>query len=290
VTYEVEVPPLPGTGSTHLFIPLAQSDGHQTVDYRIDSPVQGRERTETKYGNRFWVARLEGPREAPTVVRVTYQVERRVVHGTSGTAVPLAPKERSLFLGPNKRVPVDDPLVRDIVASLRPKGEGDRAKAQAIFDYVLENMEYKKVGDGWGHGDTHWACSQQYGNCTDFHALLTSLARAMGIPARFEIGIPVPRDGDAGTVSGYHCWLSLYIDGGWFPVDASEAWKHPLQRAQFFGAQPADRLGLTVGRDLSLGPEHVGPALNYFVYPHVERRGEAIGDVKTTFSYRATPE
>ena len=40
---------------------------------------------------------------------------------------------------------------------------GDR---QAIYDWVVDNVEYKKVGSGWGNGDTFWACSERYGNCT----------------------------------------------------------------------------------------------------------------------------
>jgi len=159
-------------------------------------------------------------------------------------------------------------------------------KARAIYDYVIDTMEYKKSGTGWGNGDTYWACSERYGNCTDFHALFISLARAEGIPARFEIGFPIPEDKPAGKVGGYHCWVELYIEGtGWFPIDASEAWKHPENKDLLFGTQPADRIKFTEGRDLELGEGHVTGPLNYFVYPHLEIDGAKSKDFTTTFSY-----
>ena len=81
-------------------------------------------------------------------------------------------------------------------------------------------------GQGWGQGDIEWACDKRYGNCTDFHALFIGLLRASGIPARFSIGYAIPT-GAGGDIPGYHCWADFYVDGvGWFPVDASEAWKH----------------------------------------------------------------
>jgi transglutaminase-like putative cysteine protease len=88
--------------------------------------------------------------------------------------------------------------------SKRPRyGGGSPAeRARAIYDWVVENVEYKKVGTGWGNGDTFWACSERYGNCTDFHALFISLARTEGIPARFEMGFPVPDSRPSGEIGG----------------------------------------------------------------------------------------
>ena len=58
------------------------------------------------------------------------------------------------------------------------------------------------AGSGWGNGDTFWGCSERYGNCTDFHALFISLTPSEGIPARIEIGFPVPTD-RAGPAPGF---------------------------------------------------------------------------------------
>src|SRR5256886_4489847 len=147
-------------------------------------------------------------------------------------------------------------------------------------------MEYKKVGTGWGNGDTFWACSARYGNCTDFHALFISLARAEGIPAKFEIGFPIPEDRTSGVIDGYHCWTEFHLpDVGWFPIDASEAWKHRERRDLYFGTQPADRIQFTIGRDLELGDGHTTGPLNYFIYPHVEVAGKRLDNVKRSFRF-----
>jgi transglutaminase-like putative cysteine protease len=190
------------------------------------------------------------------------------------------------FLTANDRVPVAGDLIDRIRRDLPPHGADPVSKARAIYDHVLANMTYQKVGTSWGNGDTYCGCSEKYGNCTDFHALFISLARAEGLPARFEIGLPVPMDRASGKIGGYHCWLEFYIAGqGWFPVDASEASKHPERREAFFGSQPPDRLRLTTGRDLTLHPTQTSGPLNYFVYPHVEVDGVRSDAYSAEFTY-----
>ena len=50
-----------------------------------------------------------------------------------------------------------------------------------------------------GNGCTSWVagatCDSGFGNCSDFHSLFISMARANNIPAKFEIGygVPTPR-------------------------------------------------------------------------------------------------
>ncbi len=82
--------------------------------------------------------------------------------------------------------------------------------------------------------------------------------------------------------------MQLHLpETGWFPIDASEAHKHPERRELFYGTQPPDRIHMTTGRDLRLGEDHRGPALNYFVYPYVEIGGEPYrGEIEQAFRYR----
>ena len=217
---------------------------------------------------------------------VRYEVERTVVRsGDERGDARLA----SRFLGANQRVVVDHPILEPILAEIRASSPGDdpAKRARAIYDWVVDNVEYKKVGSGWGTGDTVWACSERYGNCTDFHSLFISLARTEGIPARFQMGFPIPADRPAGRIAGYHCWVELWLpDVGWVPIDASEAFKHPEKRELFYGTHPADRMKFTTGRDLRLGPEHRGRALNYFIYPYLEAGAERVpADVRGRFRF-----
>lgn len=291
--YRVEVAPPPaGTGSMEVFVPLARSDAHQRILKReIQASVQGAEGTDPKEGNLFWYGRADRPDGKPTTVMVRYQVERKVFRG-GARAKPgeeLSPAELERYLGADRLVPVTGPLVERIRKDL-PRTDGSvLAKARGIYDYVLANMEYKKVGTGLGHGSTEWACSTRYGNCTDFHALFTSVARAEGIPARFEIGFPIPESPGKAQVAGYHCWVEIWVPAhGWFPIDASEGWKNKDKRDLFFGTYPADRIQFTVGRDLVLGDQR-GPPLNYFIYPYVEVDGKPYAAVKAHFEYVDLP-
>jgi transglutaminase-like putative cysteine protease len=294
--YEARVGPIEaGRGPVHVWVPLAREDGLQrVVAERIEASLPGGIETEDRYGNRFWHGRLPRSEGHPLRVRIETTVERRV-HRRShpATSVGLRESEReafALFLGPNERVAVGDPILDPIRAEVRERA-GSRdpaATARAIYDWVVDNVEYKKVGTGWGNGDTFWACSERYGNCTDFHALFTSLARSEGIPARFEIGFPVPAERAAGEIGGYHCWVRFHLpETGWFPIDASEAFKHPEKRQLFYGTQPADRIHFTTGRDLRLGDDHLDRPLNYFVYPYVEVGGRAWRDeIDRSFAFR----
>lgn len=294
-SYRAEIGPIPaGAGPIHVFIPVPRETSRQEVEsLEITSTIAGAIETEETYGNRFWHGRLEQGTGAPITVTLKTVIRRRSLDGTAEdgkTPAPLATSERALFLGPNRRVVVSHEVLEPILREIHSNGNGgDRADtARDIYDWVVDNVTYKKVGNGWGNGDTFWACSERYGNCTDFHALFISLARTEGIPARFEMGFPVPADRAAGEIAGYHCWVDFYLEeAGWTPIDASEASKHPDERDLFYGSQPADRIHFSTGRDLRLGPDHHGDPLNYFVYPYVEVAGEPwSGPLEKDFRYR----
>jgi len=298
--YEARVGPIAeGRGPIHVFIPLAaKSEQQRILDEEINASIDGVIETDERYGNRYWHGWVERSQGRAIDVRVRTTVERHVsriaVDGSSRRLTDREREEFADFLGPNARVVVDDPILEPIREEIRARAGGDDPVriSRAIYDWVVENVEYKKVGTGWGNGDTFWACTERYGNCTDFHSLFISLARAEGIPARFEIGFPVPESREGGEVAGYHCWVEFYLpEIGWIPIDASEAFKHPDRKEFFYGTHPADRIHLTTGRDLELGAGHATGPLNYFVYPHVEV-GEAAwtGRVEKTFRYSAVPE
>ena len=291
--YEVDVQPIPsGMGPVDIFVPLAQSDSHQKIISRkVKATISGHEKTEKAYGNLFWHGHLKMSDGEPIHIQVDYLVDRRVFDAQKqmGPDKLSADEQAQLrkHLRANARVPVNTPIIDKIRKDLPPfQDNSDLAKARSIYDYVIDNMEYKKVGRGWGNGDTYWACSKKYGNCTDFHALFISLARAEGIPARFEIGFPIPEERKTGVIDGYHCWVTLYLPTkGWFPIDASEAKKYPERKELYFGTHPANLILFTRGRDLTLGTDHKSSPLNYFIYPHVEVGGKPYKKTTVHFSY-----
>ncbi len=282
-----------GTGPVDLFVPIAQTDAHQEIlSYQVSASISGREGVEELYRNRFWHGHLDVSDGAPIRVRVDYLVRRLLFRNNDFAAVDREYTDDELrwygrYLGPDQRVPVAGELVEPIVRRITPPTGGRLAAARASYEYVVGNMEYKKTGTGWGQGDTAWACSARYGNCTDFHALFSSLTRAQGIPTRFEIGFSVPLDQPQAEVAGYHCWAEFYLPViGWVPVDCSEARKHPEQKDTLFGTHPADRVQFSIGRDLELGAGHTAGPINFFVYPYVEVAGKVHTGVSKRFAYQ----
>jgi len=166
------------------------------------------------------------------------------------------------------------------------------AKARALYDWVWSHMQYDKSVPGFGLGDIPYCLKVGKGNCTDFHTLFIALARASGIPARWNMGFPLAYgDGAPGPdpqeVKGYHCWAEFYAPGaGWVPVDISEARKHPELKDYFFGNLSGNRVLFTRGRDLVLD----GKPLNYLIYPVARADGKDISGVEWKFTYRDVPD
>lgn len=289
-SYEVRAPDLPDDRAIDLYIPLPPDNADQRIlDETMELSLPGDVLVEEAHGNRYLRIHRAANDNEPLVANLRWVVERRVDRGA-----PAAPTSAEIerYLAPNRLVPVGHEVLDPILAEVRAQRADDSpaATARAIYDWVVDNVEYKKVGTGWGNGDTFWACSERYGNCTDFHALFVSLARSEGIPARFEIGFPVPPDRVQGAIGGYHCWVKFYLPGqGWVPIDASEAAKHPDMRELLYGTHPADRIHFTSGRDLVVSDATRRQPLNYFVYPYVEVAGQPWpAELETRFSFRET--
>lgn len=291
-SYEILAGDFPSTESVDIYIPLpVEHAGQQLIAQSLQSNLPGRTGIEERYGNRYYHIHRPANTNAPIDATLRWTVARSTVTAHSENGLSAA--ERALYLAPNSLVPVGHEILRPILRQIHESRTDDSpaATARAIYDWVVDNMEYKKVGTGWGNGDTFWACSERYGNCTDFHALFVSLARSEGIPARFEIGFPVPWDRPSGEIGGYHCWVQFYLPGqGWIPIDASEAAKHPERRELYYGTHPADRIHFSTGRDLVLSAGSAAMPLNYFVYPYVEVGGKPWRvKLDTRFSYREVP-
>jgi transglutaminase-like putative cysteine protease len=291
-SYQLKAAEFPNTEAVDIYIPLpAQHAGQRILQQTIESNMPGEAGVEERYGNRYYRIHRPANINAPVDATLRWTVQRSPV-GASG-AGELTNAERQQFLAANTLVPVGHEILQPILAEIhaRRADESPAATARAIYDWVVDNVEYKKVGAGWGNGDTFWACNERYGNCTDFHALFISLARSEGIPARFEIGFPIPLDRDQGDISGYHCWVQFYLpERGWVPIDASEAAKHPEQRELLYGSHPADRIHFTTGRDLVVSAGSAAMPMNYFIYPMVEMGGKPWRvNLDTHFSYRVLP-
>lgn len=288
--YGFTVKNLPAGKKVRIWIPAAQSDAYQevrVVSAKGDLPLK--KTRESKDEDEMYFAETNSAGQAELHFEIEYDVVRheRIALGAAPVVVPasLTSKERQEDLQPDTLVPISG-LPADLAVKVTEGKTKPIDKARAIYDYVFTTMRYDKTGTGWGRGDVLYACDAKKGNCTDFHSLFIAMARSQGIPARFEIGFPLPADKHSAEIAGYHCWSDFYIDGkGWIPVDISEAWKHPEKRDYFFGSHDVNRVQFSMGRDLRLNPPQNGKPLNYFVYPYVEVDGQEYANVSLAFSF-----
>jgi transglutaminase-like putative cysteine protease len=292
ITYRAIVRDVPvGTKRLRVWVPVPQDSPVQRIaGLEFPGPLAPRLTTEGRYGNRLAYWDIENPaatmRLAPDAktfewsATVAFTAARKeqvtdlaklAEDGKSGDAA------EAEFLKADRLTIVDD-RIRKMAAEVTAGKTTAVAKARAIYEHVYERMTYDKSGQGWGLGDTNFACEVGKGNCTDFHALFQSLCRASGIPAGFEIGLyaPYARKSDE-KLGGYHCWAFFRVPGkAWVPVDISEADRFPDRKEYFFGSHTSNRVTLSVGRDLVLEPKQDGEPLNYMLNPHAEADGKPL--------------
>jgi transglutaminase-like putative cysteine protease len=293
LTYSAEIHDVPaGAKEVDLWLPYPQNDEYQKVlREKVSSPFPTKIETAPQYGNKMLHLVVKNPTVTSIPVTMEFIVERKervqknfLEVKTANDAKP--PENLQRWLQSDRLVPLDQKIL-EMSAEITAGKKTDVEKARAIYDYVLANMKYDKSGTGWGNGDIYWACDAKRGNCTDFHALFIGLARTAGIPAKFEIGFPLPADKHEGEIAGYHCWAEFWLNGyGWVPVDISEAWKDPARREYFFGSHDANRVQFSIGRDVMLSPVQAGAPLNYFIYPYAEADGKAFALVNKKFAFR----
>jgi transglutaminase-like putative cysteine protease len=290
--YRTVVKEIPaGAGKVEVWLPYPTSDAHQTIDQvTIDAPRPVTISREPVYGNSILYVRVDHPTERQIPIEMTFTatrkeyVNRPISAESTHRARPLTAEERARFLQPDRLVPTDG-RIRQLALQVTQGKVTDRAKARAIYAYVTHSVKYDKSGTGWGRGDALYVCDARAGNCTDFHALVIGMARAVGIPAKFAIGFPLPPQHGSGEIPGYHCWAELYLNEiGWVPLDSSEASRHPEKFDYFYGAHDENRIQLSVGRDLELSPRQSGDPLNYFVYPYVEVDGKPYTAIDKQFA------
>lgn len=282
-----------GTKHFDLWIPVPHDDAYQQIrNLRIESPYPYKI-AEGMRGNTILHIGIDQPKGNAVTLTMSLDATRKEhiqsrLFGGPILARDEDPESLAPYLQPDRLVPLDNQIrawAREVVE--QANAHTDLEMARAIYNHIVATVKYDKSGKGWGRGDIYYACQERRGNCTDFHAIFIGYARAMGIPARFAIGLPLPADRGQGKIEGYHCWAEFYAKGiGWVPIDASEAAKDPSKRAYFFGAHDENRLEFSKGRDLLLTPRQQGEPLNYFIYPYAESDGKAFSAVSYELTYR----
>ena len=289
--YQVSIKGIPKEArALNVWAPLAKTDTCQRIlDRKIQLSYPYKIYKDPDYGNEILNLQLGQSLPEEINFQVNYRVSSKgephliMSQGEASAVQKKGLVESSLepYLKSDKLMVVNQ-NIKKMAEKITVDKKTDLEKARAIYDYVIAHMKYDKNIEGWGKGDTLRACVVGAGNCTDFHSLFISLARASGIPARFKIGAQIPTANPEGPI-GYHCWAEFYLEGRWIPVDASEAWKNPDKREYYFGSVDENKFTLSLGRDIALSN---GREVNILIYPYVEVDGKPFQSVETSFYFR----
>lgn len=292
-TYGMKITGLPGDAQNlKIWIPAASENSYQDVtlntEYPIIIPKIARDKL---FHNKILYYSFKSPKDEIRL-DLDYKVKRyERFSGLLRRNRIDREKKKNLakYLASNRLMAVSKEI-EDLAAQIVKGKTTTIEKARAIYDYCLETLSYDKSIPGWGNGDSLRACSVKAGNCTDFHSLFVSLARASNIPAKFVIGFFIPKRKE-GEIDSYHCWAEFYEDDlGWVPVDISEAWKNREKADYYFGNLDEDRIEFTEGRDIILEPPASAGALNYFIYPYAEIEGRPVKNLRTYFRFKEIPD
>lgn len=272
-----------------VWVPYPVSDNWQAIeDFKLTAPFKADVIMDKEYGNRALLLKLKKDvtYSIPLQITLSFKAKRREY--STLLNLETSSKNLSRFLKADRLVPVNG-KIKKIAEGITQDKSDNLQRARAVYDYIIDELTYSKDDpEVCGIGDSLLTLQYLKGICTDYHSLFISLVRSLGIPAKFEIGFPVPADKEEGKMNGYHCWAKFYIEGkGWIPVDISEADKHPEKHDYFFGHIDENRVHFTTGRDINIKHARDKEALplNFFIYPYAELNGKQVKivDFEITF-------
>jgi transglutaminase-like putative cysteine protease len=235
-------------------------------------------------------------------VTVRFAARDRAVDWTRRRAVSLSADERARWLAGSDLAPVDG-LVKATADRITAGLRGDRAKSEAIYQWVVLHTYRDPKANGCGKGDVlaMLTSGDLGGKCADINRLFVSLLRASGVPARELYGVRVARSqfgyrslgAKSEIVSkAQHCRAEAWLTGyGWVPMDPADVRKVMLEevpeglpltdarvaavRKALYGAWESNWLPYNSATDLQL-PGAAGGKLAFLMYPQVQVADETL--------------
>lgn len=221
-----------GAHKLRAWLTMPQKDPNQTVtDFKVDAPVPTRIETDSEH-NTYVYLEVANPPAQLKVTETFHLTRREEVSGIDAARTrPISDDERrqhAKYLAPNTNVIIDDEI-KKLSAQITGGETNPILAARKLYDWTLHNVDYwVKYPDKFkasGIGSTEYCLRSRTGNCTDFHSLWASLARAGGIPTQIVYGSFFKKELDGkATDQSYHCWPEFYAPNfGWVPHDVAIA-------------------------------------------------------------------
>ena len=308
--HELKVTVPEGAREVRVWFAMPQEDPLQWVRrFKVDGPAPHRITTDSE-GNKTVYLELIEPKVKEFTVTETFIITRleQISRAEASEARLLGADKRAElapFLAANRHVIMDE-RIRALASEIVGDEKNAVLAARKLYDWVLINIDYwvkdPKNKNASPVGSTEYCLTSKTGNCTDFHSLWTSLARAAGIPTRMVYGSFFKKELDGEDADqSYHCWPEFYAAGlGWVPHDVavadifvgdfqSNADNEKLVRLTtadgyngadqskvnyYFGNIDERRVTWSRGRDLVLSPKQVGDPINALAKAYVEVDGK----------------
>jgi hypothetical protein len=117
--------------------------GQRIIEQTLSSNIPGETGIEERHGNRYYRIHRPANINAPLQATLRWTVARAtVIAGDTGGA---GEAELGQYLTPNSLVPVGHKILQPILAEIHAirKDDSPEATARAIYDWVVDNVEYK---------------------------------------------------------------------------------------------------------------------------------------------------
>ncbi|HEX3406114.1 MAG TPA: transglutaminase domain-containing protein [Caulobacteraceae bacterium] len=297
-------------GPAQLWVPLAQTaPGYQTASAaRYQATGDARVVRDPRYGAAM--LRVSWP-AAPGERTVT--VEQTIATRERGLLpAHLSAHERRFWTAAIPSMPTDG-IVRDTAQRIVGGETQPRAKARAIYDWVVDNTFRDAAVRGCGFGGVEGMLKTGYlgGKCADINSLAVALCRAAGLPARDVYGVrlgpsriqPVLGAKTTDVTHAQHCRAEVWLDGeGWLPIDPADVRKVVLEaqlpvtspqvkaeRERLFGSWEMNWAGYNSATDIQPPGATRPPREHFLMYPlAITSAGEVDQLDPDSFRYRLT--
>jgi transglutaminase-like putative cysteine protease len=215
----------------------------QKLDAPLDLDVLGRVRCDRALGDHQDLRRLVVRADGRGTVQLATGPGQQVQREPGGLAVvtvdPAAPgpvptaDEIRQALAETQRYPCRDERLQQFAREAVGNLTEPRARVQRLLAFVAAFVQDSYTD--CDHPSVFAVIEHRTGDCSDHALLFTTLARALGIPARTVLGVEY--QGDAVQAFGPHEWCEVVLDGRWVVVDPT------------FAQLPADAARLRLAAD-----------------------------------------
>jgi len=317
VTTRVDITKPQGATQVWLPLPAVESEWQRSLTSDFRSNGQARLADDGRYGVRMLHVRFDAGVAQP-FVELTSRVSTRsrAVDWSSKSAPAEDAASLRFWTQPTQLLPTDG-IVRRTALAATQGARTDVQKAQAIYNWVVNNTFRDPKVRGCGEGDikTMLETGSLGGKCADLNALFVGLCRSVGLPARDVYGIRLAPSAfgykelsgnPASRKGAQHCRAEVHLAGwGWVAMDPADVAKvmrletpewikttqHPVVapvNQRLFGGWEGNWMAWNMGHDIEL-PQAKGPELGFFMYPTAETGGERLDSyAPDDFKYQIT--